>query len=591
MKNQKKTTPIKTFIKVLRYLKVYRIHFALSLLFTALSVVLTLYIPILVGRAIDLAVGAGQVDFDGISAILIKALASIIITAALVWLTGVLNNRMTYGIVRNIRHEAFTKIQKLPISYIDSHRSGEIVSRMISDVDQFSDGLLLGFSQFFNGIVTILGTLIFMITISPSITLIVVIITPASLLVAAFIAKKTYSMFKLQSEIRGEQTSLIDEMIGSHKTVVAFSKEEDVQRDFDEINSRLSAASLRATFFSSLTNPVTRFLNGTVYALVALFGALVCIASGGASLSVGMLSSFLSYSTQYTKPFNEISGVVTELQNALACAERVFDVIEEDIPSDPSDLSPTSEDFRGDITFDNVSFSYLPEKPLIQGLDLSVTSGQKIAIVGPTGCGKTTLINLLMRFYEVGDGAITIDGKNINKINKSALRSSFGMVLQDTWLSEGTIRDNIAFGKPDATDDEIIAAAKAAHAHSFIRRLPDGYDTVLGEDGGTLSQGQRQLLCITRVMLTLPEMLILDEATSSIDTRTEMRIQKAFASMMQGRTTFIVAHRLSTIKESDMILVMRDGNVIEKGTHEELLGRGGAYFELYNSQFVKPSEH
>lgn len=591
MKKKSSISPIKTFIKVLKYLKVYRIHFALSLLFTVLSVALTLYVPILVGRAIDLAIGTGNVDMGAISRILFTALVSIVLTAVLVWLINVLNNRMTYGIVKNIRHEAFTKIQKLPISYIDAHRSGEIVSRMIADVDQFSDGLLLGFSQFFNGIITIIGTLIFMITISPPITLIVVIITPASLLVAAFIAKKTYSMFKLQSEIRGEQTSLIDEMIGSHKTVVAFGKEQDVQKEFDEINSRLSKAALRATFFSSTTNPVTRFLNGTVYALVALFGALICISSGGASLSIGMLSSFLSYSTQYTKPFNEISGVVTELQNALACAERVFEIIEEPIPADASDSAPSSEDFNGDISFNNVSFSYLPEKPLINDLNLSVSSGQKIAIVGPTGCGKTTLINLLMRFYDVRGGEITLDGINLKDINRSALRSSFGMVLQETWLNEGTIKDNISFGKPDATDDEIIAAAKAAHAHSFIRRLPDGYNTVLGEDGGSLSQGQKQLLCIARVMLSLPEMLILDEATSSIDTRTEIRIQKAFTAMMKNRTTFIVAHRLSTIKEADIIIVMKDGNVIEKGTHNELLERGGAYFELYNSQFVKPDEN
>ena len=590
MKKQKTNNPVKSFFKVFKYLRVYRIHFAISLIFTALSVALTLYVPILVGRAIDLAIGVENVDIQGISEILVTALVCILVTALLVWLTNVLNNRMTYGIIRNVRHEAFAKIQKLPISYIDSHPSGEIVSRMISDVDQFSDGLLLGFSQFFNGVITIIGTLVFMITINLPITLIVVIITPVSLLVAAFIAKKTYSMSKLQSEIRGEQTSLIDEMIGSHKTVVAFNKEKDVQAEFDEINSRLSKAALRATFFSSTTNPVTRFLNGTVYALVALFGALICISTGGASLSVGMLSSFLSYSTQYTKPFNEISGVVTELQSALACAERVFEIIEEPIQEDPSDQAPNDENFQGNIRFSNVSFSYSPEKPLIEGLELSATSGQRIAIVGPTGCGKTTLINLLMRFYEVCDGEITLDGKSIKDINKSALRSSFGMVLQDTWLSEGTIRDNISFGNPDATDEEVIAAAKAAHAHSFIRRLPDGYNTVIGEDGGALSQGQKQLLCIARVMLTLPEMLILDEATSSIDTRTEIRIQKAFSSMMVGRTSFIVAHRLSTIKECDLIIVMKDGNVIEKGTHEELLEAGGFYTELYNSQFVRPDE-
>ncbi len=585
MKKANNTRSVSTFFKVLKYLKVYRLHFTLSLLFTALSVALTLYVPILVGNAIDLAIGKGNVDFDGISEILLKILAAILVTAILQWLINVLNNRMTYGIVRNIRHEAFEKLQKFPISYIDSHRSGEIVSRMITDVDQFSDGLLMGFTQFFNGIMTILGTIVFMLMISPPITAIVVIITPASLFVAAFIASRTHSMFRLQSEIRGEQTALIDEMISGHKTVLAFCKEADVQRDFDGINSRLQEASLKAIFFSSTTNPTTRFLNGAVYALVALFGALTCLATGGASLSVGMLSSFLSYSTQYTKPFNEISGVVTELQNALACAQRVFEVIEEPIIRDSSDDAPTERDFRGEIEFKDVSFSYSPERPLIENLNISVSHGQKIAIVGPTGCGKTTLINLLMRFYEVKGGSITIDGTDIRDINKSALRSSFGMVLQETWLCEGTIRDNIAFGKPDATDDEIISAAKAAHAHSFIRRLPKGYDTVIGEDGGSLSQGQKQLLCIARVMLTLPEMLILDEATSSIDTRTEIRIQKAFATMMEGRTTFIVAHRLSTIKESDVILVMKDGNVIESGTHEELLENKGFYYELYNSQF------
>ena len=586
MKKTKNTYSVSTFIKVLKYLKVYRLHFALSLVFTAITVALTLYLPILVGKAIDLAIGKGQVDFEGIGKILLDIFVSILITALLQWLINVLNNRMTYGIVKNIRKEAFDKLQKFPISYIDSHRSGEIVSRIITDVDQFSDGLLMGFTQFFNGVMTILGTIVFMLTISPSITAIVVIITPASLFVAAFIAKKTHSMFKLQSEIRGEQTALIDEMISSHKTVIAFGKEADVQEEFDGINKKIQGASLRAIFFSSITNPVTRFLNGTVYALVALFGALMCISSGGAALSVGMLSSFLSYSTQYTKPFNEISGVVTELQNALACAKRVFEVIEEPIPEDNSDNSPTDVDFRGDIEFKDVSFSYSPDKPLIRGLDLSVSHGQKIAIVGPTGCGKTTLINLLMRFYDVDGGAITLDGDDLRDINKTALRSSFGMVLQETWLSEGTIRDNIAFGKPDATLDEVIAAAKAAHAHSFIRRLPKGYDTVIGEDGGALSQGQKQLLCIARVMLTLPEMLILDEATSSIDTRTEIRIQKAFATMMQGRTSFIVAHRLSTIKESDLILVMKDGNVIEQGTHADLLEKGGFYAELYNSQFA-----
>ncbi len=587
MKRSDTKRSVKTFFKVLKYLRLYRIHFALSILFTAISVILTLYVPILIGKAIDRIIGKGNVDFDAISGILFKILIVILATAVLQWIINVLNNRMAYGIVKNVRREAFLKIQKFPISYIDSHRSGEIVSRTISDAEQFSDGLLLGFTQFFNGIMTILVTLIFMLMISPQITAIVVILTPASLFVAAFIAKKTYSMFKLQSEIRGEHTALIDETISCHKTVVAFGKEDDVISEFNEINERLRKASLRAIFFSSITNPSTRFLNGTIYALVALFGALACIRVGGASITVGLLSSFLAYSTQYTKPFNEISGVVTELQNALACAERVFEIIEAPIPCDDSENAPKNIEFKGKIEFRDVCFSYSPEKPLIQNFNFTALPSQKIAIVGPTGCGKTTLINLLMRFYDVNSGAIMIDGKDIRKINKAALRTSFGMVLQDTWLSEGTIRDNIAFGKPDANDEEIIAAAKAAHAHSFIRRLPDGYNTVIGEDGGALSQGQKQLLCISRAMLTLPEMLILDEATSSIDTRTEIRIQKAFSKMMEGRTSFIVAHRLSTIMSADVILVMKNGNVIEKGTHSELLAKKGFYFELYNSQFSK----
>ena len=587
MKSANTKRSFKTFFKVLKYLRLYRIHFALSILFTAISVILTLYVPILVGKAIDYIIGKGNVDFDAVSDILFEILIVILITAVLQWIINVLNNRMAYGIVKNVRREAFLKIQKFPISYIDSHRSGEIVSRIISDAEQFSDGLLLGFTQFFNGIMTIIVTLVFMLMISPEITAIVVILTPASLFVAAFIAKKTYSMFKLQSEIRGEQTSLIDETISSHKTVVAFGKEADVISEFDEINERLRHASLRAIFFSSITNPTTRFLNGTIYALVALFGALACIKSGGVSITIGLLSSFLAYSTQYTKPFNEISGVVTELQNALACAERVFEIIEAPIPSDASANAPDTLEFNEKIEFRDVCFSYSPEKPLIQNFNFTAHSGQKIAIVGPTGCGKTTLINLLMRFYDVNSGAIMIDGKDIREINKAALRRSFGMVLQETWLTEGTIRDNIAFGNPDATDDEIIAAAKAAHAHSFIRRLPNGYNTIIGEDGGALSQGQKQLLCISRVMLTLPELLILDEATSSIDTRTEIRIQKAFSKMMEGRTSFIVAHRLSTIMSADVILVMRDGNVIEMGTHSELLEKKGFYFELYNSQFAK----
>ncbi len=579
------------FFKVLKYLRAYRIFFILSLLFTAASVALTLYVPILIGRAIDKAIGAGNVDLQGIAEILITVGIAVVITAVLQWLINVFNNRMSYGIVRNIRHDAFVRIQQLPVSYIDSHRSGDIVSRMITDADQFSDGLLMGFTQFFNGIMTIIGTLVFMLTISAPVTLIVVLVTPLSLFVAAFIAKRTYSMFRLQSEIRSEQTSLVDEMITNHKVVTAFSKEKDVSSEFDEINSRLSKASLRAIFYSSITNPATRFVNGVVYALVALVGALICISSSGTLIiTVGQLSSFLAYANQYTKPFNEISGVVTELQNALACAARVFELIEAPVQIPDSDNPVKVVKADGNIEFDKVYFSYLPEKPLIRDFNLSVKHGQRIAIVGPTGCGKTTLINLLMRFYDVNSGKITLDGTDIRDMTRFDLRRSFGMVLQETWLDNGTIRDNIAFGKPEATDEEIINAAKAAHAHSFIRRLPDGYNTVIGENSGTLSQGQKQLLCIARVMLALPDMLILDEATSSIDTRTEQRIQKAFATMMQGRTSFIVAHRLSTIKEADVILVMKDGNIIEHGKHNELLALNGFYSELYNSQFAKPDE-
>lgn len=578
---------LKTFFKILSYLKIYRIHFVLSLLFTAVSVALTLYVPILVGKAIDLAIGAGNVDLDGIAVLLVKIAVAVIITAVLQWLINVLNNRMTYGIVKNIRHEAFVKIQSFPVAYMDSHRTGDIVSRVITDTDQFADGLLLGFTQFFNGIMTILGTLLFMIFISPPITLLVVVLTPLSLFAAAFIAKKTYSMFKLQSAIRSEQTSFIDEMMTGHKLVVAFNHEQSAICEFDEINGRLGKASLKAIFFSSLTNPSTRFVNATVYALVALTGAFICISSP-TTLSVGMLSGFLSYSTQYTKPFNEISGVVTELQNSIACAQRVFELIEAPVLTD-TDTPAERPRFKGNFEFKHVCFSYTDDTELIKDFNLSVRSGQRVAIVGPTGCGKTTLINLLMRFYDVKDGEILLDGVNVNNISRHTLRDAFGMVLQDTWLSAGTIKENIAFGKPDATDEEITAAAKAAHAHSFIRRLPNGYDTVIGEDGGSLSQGQKQLLCIARVILCLPEMLILDEATSSIDTRTELRIQKAFATMMNGRTSFIVAHRLSTILEADKILVMKDGNIIEQGTHSELLAKNGFYYELYNSQFSATS--
>ncbi len=586
MKKANLKESVKTFGTVLRYLKIYRIHFIISLLFTAISVALTLYVPILVGQAIDLAIGKGLVDLSAIGKILLTILISIVITGVLQWLVGVLNNRMTYGIVRNVRHRAFVRIQKFPVSYIDAHPTGEVVSKIITDVDQFADGLLLGFTQFFSGVITILGTLIFMLLISPPVALIVVLVTPLSLFVAAFIAKRTFSMFKLQSEFRAKQTSLIDEMIGGKKVVSAFGREDAVQKEFDEINNNLEKASLRATFFSSITNPSTRFVNSVVYALVALVGALLCL-SGSGVMTVGMLSSFLSYATQYTKPFNEISGVVTELQNALACASRVFALIEEPTQM-PDETNPvTPDEVKGNIEFSNVSFSYTPDRPLIEHFDFKAVEGQHVAIVGPTGCGKTTLINLLMRFYDVNDGEILLDGENIQKYTREKLRTSYGMVLQDTWLSEGTIRDNIAFGKPDATDEEIVAAAKAAHAHSFIRRLPKGYDSPLSEDGGMLSQGQKQLLCIARVMLCLPEMLILDEATSSIDTRTEIRIQKAFTTMMEGRTSFIVAHRLSTIKDADVILVMKDGNVIEQGNHETLLQKNGFYATLYQSQFVK----
>ena len=577
---------LKTFGTVLKYLKIYRVHFAVSLVFTAISVALSLYIPILVGQAIDNAIGTGNVNIPAIVTILTQILISVLITGVLNWLINVLNNRMTYGIVKNIRHRAFTKIQEFPVSFIDSHRTGEIISRVITDVDTFADGLLMGFTQFFNGIMTIIGTLIFMFIYSAPVALIVVIVTPLSLFVASFIAKKTHSMFKLQSEIRSEQTSLIDEAITEHKTVVAFGQEKKLVGEFNEINDRLSKASLRAIFFSSITNPSTRFVNSVVYALVALTGALLCV-FGNTGMTVGRLSSFLSYATQYTKPFNEISGVITELQNALACAERVFELIEQPTQAPDKESPYTPEKTDGIVEFSDVSFSYTPDRPLIENFNLKTYAGQHVAIVGPTGCGKTTLINLLMRFYDVNKGSITLDGADIRDYTRKRLRSSYGMVLQDTWLCSGTIRDNIAFGKPDATDEEIKAAAKAAHAHSFIRRLPQGYDTPITEDGGSLSQGQKQLLCIARVMLCLPEMLILDEATSSIDTRTEIRIQKAFTTMMEGRTSFIVAHRLSTVKEADVILVMKNGNIIEQGTHEELLAKNGFYTELYNSQFVK----
>ena len=581
---------LSTFGAVLKYLKIYRIHFALSLIFTAVTVGLSLYIPILIGQAIDLAVGPDHGNMEEIWTILVKILISVGITAVLNWIINILNNRMTYGIVKNIRRQAFLRLQEFPVSYVDSHRTGEMISRTVTDVDTFADGLLMGFTQFSSGIMTIIGTLVFMFIYSPPVAAIVVIVTPLSLFVASFIAKKTHSMFKLQSEIRSEQTALIDEMITGHKTVAAFGREEAVQEQFDEINGRLGKASLRAVFFSSLTNPSTRFVNSVVYALVALSGALLCIGTGSGAIfgmTVGRLSSFLSYATQYTKPFNEISGVITELQNALACAERVFELIDSPAQTPDPEDPHCPEKTEGNVEFSKVCFSYSDDRPLIKDFNLKAYAGKRIAIVGPTGCGKTTLINLLMRFYDVKDGEILLDGVDIRNYTRKRLRRSYGMVLQDTWLCSGTIRQNIAFGRPDATDEEIISAAKAAHAHSFIRRLPEGYDTKIGEDGGSLSQGQKQLLCIARVMLCLPEMLILDEATSSIDTRTEIRIQKAFNTMMEGRTSFIVAHRLSTVKEADVILVMKDGNVIEQGTHEELLARNGFYTELYNSQFIK----
>lgn len=579
-------TSASVFFKVMKYLKKYKLLFIISLIFTLGVVALTLYVPILIGNTIDLAIGKDNVD---ISAILKKLTAigiCVLSTAVLQWLINVLNNRMVYGIVKNVRHEAFAKLQSLPVSFVDSHRSGDIVSRLIADADQFSDGLLMGFTQFFNGIMTIIGTLLFMCSISLPISLIVIVVTPLSLFVAAFIAKKTYSMFKRQSEIRSEQTSLIDEMIGNHKTVVAFGYEARSQEAFDEINGRLSKISLKAIFFSSTTNPATRFVNSLVYALVAFGGALLCVYGGG--ITVGKLSSFLSYATQYTKPFNEISGVVTELQNALACAERVFQLIE--APSESPDAPATELSADASVEFRNISFSYSEDKPLIEKFSFSAKHGQHIAIVGPTGCGKTTLINLLMRFYDVKEGAILLGGKDIRDIPRHTLRQRYGMVLQDTWLYEGTILENIAFGNQNATYDEIVSAAKAAHAHSFIKKLPEGYYTKLGENGGALSQGQKQLLCIARIMLCDPDILILDEATSSIDTRTEMRIQKAFKTLMKGRTAFVIAHRLSTIQSSDVILVMDDGNIVEQGTHKQLIEKNGFYYRLYNSQFPDNSK-
>ena len=573
--------------KVLKYLKAYRFLFAFSLIISIVVSALTLYIPILVGKAIDMAIDAGKVNFDGINILLTHIGIVALITALLQWVMNVCNNRITYGIVRRLRKDAFDKIQSLPLSYIDSHPVGDTVSRVISDADQFSDGLLMGFSQLFSGLMMIIGTIVFMLYINVTITAVVIVITPLSLFVAAFIAKRTHSLFKKQSETRAEQTALIDEMIGEHKIVAAFSHEDEAIAQFDEINERLKTCSQKAIFYSSLTNPCTRFVNNLVYACVAFSGALICVSSGGAALTVGGLTSILNYANQYTKPFNEISGVITELQNSLTCAARVFELIDAE-PQTAEAENATElaiEDIDGSVSLENVEFSYDPDKELIKNLDLEVKNGQRVAIVGPTGCGKTTVINLLMRFYDVDGGSISVSGKDVKDMTRASLRRSYGMVLQDTWLKSATVKENIAMGKPDASDEEIIAAAKAAHAHSFIRQLPRGYDTVIGEDGGALSQGQKQLLCIARVMLCLPPMLILDEATSSIDTRTEMKIQNAFASMMKGRTSFIVAHRLSTIKEADVILVMKDGKIIEKGQHASLLENGGFYSELWNSQF------
>ena len=570
--------------KVLEYIRPQWFRVLLSLLMAVISVALTLYLPVLTGRVVDHILGPGKVEFTEIIAILRTMLIAILLTAAAQWIMNIANNRIVYTVTRSIREEAFQKIEILPLKYLDGHSTGEIVSRIIADVDQFADGLLMGFTQLFTGVATIVGTLFFMLSVNAGITVVVVVLTPISLFVANFIAKRTYSMFKLQSATRGEQTALINEMIENQKVVQAYGQEKKVQIRFDEINGRLEKYSLRAIFFSSITNPATRFVNSLVYTGVGLTGAFAAVRG---VMTVGQLSAFLSYANQYTKPFNEISGVITELQNAIACAGRVFELIDEEpqIP-DPEPEKPLSEDDMGHVSLEHVAFSYTPEKKLIEDFNLDVKRGEMVAIVGPTGCGKTTLINLLMRFYDVNSGSIRIGGTDIRDMKRETLRSGFGMVLQDTWLRSGTIRDNIRMGRPTATDEEIIQAAKEAHAHSFIRRLPEGYDTMITENGGNLSQGQKQLLCIARVMLALPPMLILDEATSSIDTRTELHIQHAFDRMMEGRTSFIVAHRLSTIRNADLILVMRDGNIVEQGTHDALLARGGFYASLYNAQFA-----
>lgn len=582
-----------TLVKVLKYMKPYRFWLIAAIIMAAVSVVFTLYLPILTGDAVDVLLHflpsfreTVDSNFDWwyiLRQLLVKMGVVILLTAAAQWIMSLCNNHIVYSIIEDIREKAFDKIQKVPLKYLDGHSHGDIMSRVVADVDTFADGLLLGFTQLFTGVITILGTLFFMLSENVGITAVVVLITPVSLFVASFIAKKTFKMFQLQSTTRGEQTTLINEMITNHKEVKAFGREAAVMEDFDEINGRLEKCSLRAIFFSSLTNPCTRFVNSLVYMGVGLTGSLAVIRGG---LTVGQLTCFLSYANQYTKPFNEISGVITELQNALACAARIFELIEEEPQLPDAEDARVLTDVEGAVSLNNVSFSYSRDRKLFEGLNLDVKPGQRIAIVGPTGCGKTTIINLLMRFYDVDGGSISVEGTDIRDITRKSLRTSYGMVLQETWLKQGTIRDNIIVGKPDATDEEVIAAAKASHAHSFIRRLPEGYDTVISEDGGSLSQGQKQLLCITRVMLCLPPMLILDEATSSIDTRTEIRIQKAFATMMEGRTSFIVAHRLSTIQNADVILVMKDGHIIEQGNHEELLARKGFYAELYNSQFT-----
>ena len=588
MSKQREKAERGTVKKVLHLLRPYRVLVALSILCSAVIVALTLYVPVLIGRTIDLIIGPGQVDIPGILRLLLRIGWIVAVTATVQWVVNTINNRITYQVVRDVRDTAFRHLQILPLRHIDAHPVGGVVSRIIADVDQFADGLLMGFTQLFTGAVTILGTLVFMISIRPSIAAVVVLLTPLSFVVARFIATHTYSYFKLQSETRGEQTAFTDEMLGGQKVVKAFGQEQECVERFDEINGRLAKCSLKAIFYSSLTNPCTRFVNNVVYAGVALSGALPCVATAGAAVpfTVGSLSALLSYANQYTKPFNEISGVVTELQNALACASRVFKLIAEPAQIPDDEDSRVLKTAEGTVELQDVAFSYTQDRKLIEDLNLQVHPGQRVAIVGPTGCGKTTLINLLMRFYDVDRGSISVEGTDIRHITRRSLRANYGMVLQETWLKAGTVRENLIMGKPDATDDEITAAAKAAHAHGFIKRLPQGYDTVIGEDGGSLSQGQKQLLCIARIMLCLPPMLILDEATSSIDTRTEIRIQQAFDAMMAGRTTFVVAHRLSTIREADVILVMRDGHIVEMGNHEELLKKGGFYAKLYNSQFA-----